>query len=187
MDKKHLEIARDYLILECRTGQRISDIKAFKAEDFQDNKWIVKQKKGNRLQAKTVTVYFVGYSAPALVILQKYNFELPKISEQKLNENIKKACEKAKINTPMFIERWAGSKRIRIHGKKYEFLSSHTGRKTFITIALSQGIPTEVVMELTGITEHQTLKHYKAKFEENVMQKYLESVQDNITVMKKAN
>jgi site-specific recombinase XerD len=187
MPSKHLEIARDYLILECRTGQRISDIKAFSVKDCTKDKWIVKQKKGNRLSAKTVTVHFVGYCAPALVILQKYNYDLPKISEQKLNKNIKKACQIAGIDSVMFMERWAGGKRIRIHGKKYEYLSSHTGRKTFITIALSQGMPVEIVMELTGISEYQTIKHYKSKFESEVLERYLNSIQTNIAVMKKAN
>ena len=185
---KHLDIARDYLLIECYTGQRISDIKAFNAKDYADEKWTFRQKKGNRLSAKTVTVHFKGYCRPALLILQKYNFKLPIISEQKLNKNIKTACEQAGITTPIYTDRWAGSKKIRIAGKKYEFISSHTGRKTFITLALQSGMPEAYVKVLTGITESQTIKHYQAEFEEDQIKDYLQKMEESTkAVMKKAN
>jgi hypothetical protein len=121
MPTKAMEIARDYLVIECRTGQRISDIKRFNHTDFKDNKWTFRPKKGNRLSGKTVTVHFFGLSAPALFILSKYNFKLPEVSEQKINENIKKACEEAKINDNVQVDRWIGNKLVRFTGPKHEF------------------------------------------------------------------
>jgi site-specific recombinase XerD len=187
MPSRSLEIARGYLAFECRTGQRISDIKRFDQRDYVDYKWTHRPKKGNRLSAKTVTVHFKGYSAPALFILGRYNFKMPQVSEQSLNENIKKACAIAKIDQEIYTDRWAGNKKVRITGKKYEFLSTHTGRRSFITIALSQGMPVEIVMELTGISEYQTIRHYKAKFEDSSIEKYLNGITDAQTFMKKAN
>lgn len=187
MPSKALDIARDYLVFECRTGQRISDIKAFNRADYEDYKWTHNPKKGNRISSKTVTVHFKGYCANALLILQKYNFKMPQISEQKLNENIKKACKEAKIDQEIYTDRWAGNKKVRITGKKYEFISTHTGRKTFITLALQSGMPIEVVMSLTGISEYQTIQHYRADFEDNVVEKYLTSIEENRTLMKKSS
>jgi integrase len=184
--KPHLDIARDYLLMECYTGQRISDIIRFDQKDYSDYKWTHRPKKGNRLSSKTVTVHFVGYSQPALFILGKHNFKLPKVSEAKLNKNIKEACKLAGIDSEVHTERWAGNKKIRISGRKHEFISTHTGRKTFITLALSNGMPVEYVMELTGITEYQTLSHYRAKFEDSSIEQYLKSVSDNIRLLKKA-
>jgi len=179
---KALEIARDCIVFGCRTGQRISDIKRFDLKDFHNDKWTFTPKKGNRLSQKKITVHFKGYCAPALDILQKYNWKIPIISEQKLNENIKRACKEAGIDSHIEIFRYAGEKRIRISGKKWEFLSSHSERKSFITLALQAGMPIEYVMELTGITEYKTINHYKAKFEDSAIENELEK----IPVMRKA-
>lgn len=173
---KALEIARDCIVFGCRTGQRISDIKRFDLKDFYNDKWTFTPKKGNRLSQKKITVHFKGYCAPALDILIKYNWKIPIISEQKLNENIKRACKEAGIDSHVEIFRYAGEKRIRISGPKYEFISSHTERKSFITLALQAGLPVEYVMELTGITEYKTIQHYKAKFEDAAIEQELEKI-----------
>jgi hypothetical protein len=45
-------------------------------------------------------------------------------------------------------------------------------------------MPEAYVTELTGI-EAQTLKHYRGKFEDSSIEKYLKSVEDNIAIMRK--
>lgn len=158
--EKHLDIARDYLSLECRTGQRISDLRRFNASDLRDSVWHLTQKKGNRTKAKHIQLPLVGFCAPALVILEKYNFKLPTISEQKLNENIKTVCKLAGINQVMYIERYAGNKKIRIPGSKDEFISTHTGKKTFITLLAGQGVPVKVISGFTGTSIKTIERHY---------------------------
>lgn len=185
-EQKHLDIARDYLVFECRTGQRISDIKRFDVRDYEDFKWTHKPKKGNRLSAKSITVHFAGISQPALLILAKRNFKFPAMAEQTINSNIKIACKEAKINTEIYIERWAGSKCVRIYGPKYEFLSTHNGRATFITLSLQYGMPKQMVMELTGIAYESTIKHYKADFDDKSKEEYLTRVSENMSLMRKA-
>lgn len=187
MPNKFVDIARDYLVLECRIGQRISDLKRFNIKDLIGKEWTHTPKKGNRLGGKSITVMFEGYCSNAYVILEKYNFNLPYMRELTLNKNIKKACEAAGITTEMHIDRWSGGKKIRISGKKSQFLSTHTGRKTFITLALQSGMPVEYVMELTGISEYQTLSHYKGKFEKASIKDWLKKMnENNISIMKKA-
>lgn len=148
---QHLGIARDYLVFECRTGQRISDIKRFDISQFHDNTWSFNRKKGNRIHAKQVHVHFEGYCAPALKILEKHRYQLPKISEQKLNENIKEACRVAGINSETVEYHYSGAKCIRMAGPKHEWISTHSGRKTFITLAL-QFMQPKIVKDLAGIS-----------------------------------
>ena len=181
-----LNIARDYLVFECRTGQRISDIKRFNLRDYSNGKWTFTPRKGNRLSDKQVSVYFKGYCANVLDILQKYNWTMPNVSEQKINDSIKTACKLAGIDSQVVTYRWAGNKRVKIEGHKYEFLSTHSGRKSFITLALQAGLPVEYVMTLTGITSYKTIRHYKGQFEDSVIEKYLEGIQESKSVMKKA-
>lgn len=168
-----LNIGRDYLVLECNTGQRISDLKRFDLKNLTGNKWTFTPRKGNRLSPKQNTVHL---NERALSILQKYNWKIPVLSEQKINKNIHKACKEAGIDRPTVIYRWAGNRRIKIEGPKHEFITSHTGRKTWITLALQSGMSAEHVMELTGIRDYKTLKFYRGKFEEEAVKKELEKI-----------
>lgn len=174
-----LNIGRDYLVFECQTGQRISDIKRFDLKVLTGNRWTFTPRKGNRLSPKQNTVHL---NECALSILQKYNWKMPTLSEQKINKNIHKACKEASIDKWTTIYRWAGNRRIKIEGPKHEFITSHSGRKTFITLALQSGMGPDYVMEFTGISDYKTLKHYKGKFEEEAVKKELEK----IPIMRKA-
>lgn len=183
----HIDVGRDYLVLECRTAQRISDLKRFDVKDYENYVWSFTQYKGRgtRRKEETMRVYFTGYCKPALMILAKHKFQMPKISEQKLNKNLREACKLAGIDGEMYTERWVGNKCVRFYGKKYEFISTHTGRKTFITLGL-QFMEPEMVMNLSGIKSYQTLKKYKAKSEPKVLMRALDKMEDDITVIRKA-
>lgn len=185
-NERHLDVARDYLCLECRTGQRISDLRRFNRSDITGNLWTFNQKKGARLNQKTVSLPLVGFCAPALLILQKYNYELPKISEQKINKHIKTICQKAGIDSPISITRWAGNRKVNIEGPKHDYISTHTGRKTFITIALGFLSP-QMVMNITGIRSYATLRHYAGDSEIGLVEEGLRKIEDERSIMKKAN
>ena len=43
---------------------------------------------------------------------------------------------------------------------KYELIGTHTGRKTFICFALSNGVPPDVVMKFTGHCDYKSMKPY---------------------------
>lgn len=178
-----MNLARDYFLIECRTGQRISDIMRFDIKQVVNNKWTFNQKKGSRMNTNTVSIPFVGYCAPAYWIFQKYNFRLPAVSNQNLNYAIKDVLQLAGVDSEMFIERWSGNKRIREYGPKYSFCSSHSGRKTFVTLALGE-MPETLVMQITGIKSYKTLNHYKGEVETETVEKWLLQMEDK-TVMKK--
>ena len=43
---------------------------------------------------------------------------------------------------------------------KYEKISAHTGRRTFITLSLQNGVPIHILQEQTGHRKIQTLLRY---------------------------
>ncbi|AIZ64209.1 hypothetical protein PK28_11880 [Hymenobacter sp. DG25B] len=55
------------------------------------------------------------------------------------------------IDSPIQVVRYQGSKRVEQWLPKYELLSSHTGRHTFVIQSLLQGMPPAVLMKFTGI------------------------------------
>lgn len=181
----NLDAVRDILVFACRTGQRISDIKRFSGVQVIEDTWTFTQRKGNRTKIKTIEIPFTGYCLPAQMILQKYNNSLPRISEAELNIGIKEVCRQAGIDQDMYIERWAGSKKIRITGKKYEFISTHTGKKSFITILAGEGVPVSVLSEFTGTSQKTIERHYLGKTDKERVKGYLNKVSSQ-SIMRKA-
>lgn len=174
-----MSIGRDFLCLEARTGQRISDLMRFDKKDFHDNRWTFYRKKGKSIKTKQVTVHFTGFCAPALEILKRHKFIIPKLSEQKINKWIKRAAKHVKINQLITIEKWQGGKCITEQVPKWKKISTHVGRKTFITLALHFMEP-KIVMELAGIDSYQTLKHYDGKSEEGIVRHQLEEMETRL-------
>lgn len=182
----NLDAVRDILVFACRTGQRISDIRRFSSIQVVDDTWTFTQRKGNRTKIKTIEIPFTGYCLPALLILQKYNYKLPRIAEADINLGIKEVCKRAGIDKEIYIERWAGSKKIRIYGKKYEYISTHTGKKSFITILAGEGVPVSVLSEFTGTSQKTIERHYLGKTDKERVKGYLNKV-SNQAIMRKAN
>lgn len=180
----HLSISRDYLSICCRTGQRISDVKKISSLSISSGNWTIQQKKGSRQKQKIVSLPLVGFCEPVKDIVQKYGGKLPEISEQKLNEHIKTLCKKAGITQEIYIERWQGNKKIRIPGPKYEFLSLHSGKRTFITILGNMGVPVKVISDFTGTSIKTIEKHYLGKTELYVAESYLKSIESGNTIKK---
>lgn len=172
-------IGRDFLCLEARTGQRIGDLLAFDIKDYSDYRWSFVQKKGHSLRTSKVSVDFVGYSAPGLHILAKHNFQLPKFSEQRINKWIKEACRLVGITQEITLEKWVGGKCIQTTIPKWKKMSTHIGRKTFITLTQYEFTATDV-MRMTGIKSHQTLKHYEGEREDEHRRKGLISLQEKL-------
>ena len=161
-NKTYLERVRDVLIFCCYTGLRYSDVTNLCKSDVRENHIEFTTVK----TADTITVELNKHSR---AILEKYKdceFKngrvLPVISNQKMNDYIKELGELAGIDTPVRITQYRGNDRVHTIYKKYQLLSTHTGRKTFICKALALGIPVNVVMEWTGHSDYKAMKPYIA-------------------------
>lgn len=173
-------IGRDFLCLEARTGARISDLLAFDVRDLHDNKWTYLRKKGRSLKAKWVTVPFVGFPAPALKILQKYKYRLPQFTKQQINRWIREACDIANINDLIRWETWKGRKCTVKEVEKWTKITSHVGRKTFITLGLQFMESPKMVKDIAGIDSWATIRHYEADGEPQFMERALVQMAEKI-------
>jgi integrase len=156
--RTNLDRVRDLFCFACFTGQRYSDIMRFDKLDFKDNKWTFLSAKSK----KRVTVPFNGYIAQALPILEKYDFELPKISNQKFNTYLKEIGKIVGIDDPVKITRFRGLNEVVTERPKYKFMSSHMGRRTLVTILLSKGVPITLVQKITQHSDIRTLMKYES-------------------------
>ena len=160
-----LDEARDVFMLGVRLGQRFSDYHDITTENIKqyDNGIELIE----IIQKKVGIKVYIPIHWQAREILEKYNYQLPKVYEQKLNARIKKVAEKAEIDTPLIIEKVQGGKKIRETVPKHQLIKTHTARRTGITLMYLAGIPTIDIMKISGHkTEREFLKYIKVSSQE---------------------
>jgi integrase len=133
----------------------------FSKDDFDGKKWDFMSIKVK----KRVIVPFTGFIQHALPILKKYNYSLPVISNQKFNEYLKDVGKIAELEYPVRIIRFCGVKEVQIRQPKYEFMSSHMARRTFVTIMLEKGVPITVLQKITQHADIRMLMKYESHTE----------------------
>jgi len=162
-----LENAKDWLIISCYTGQRVSDFMRFTDEQIriEDGKHLIEF-----TQKKTGKNMTVPLHPKVLEILNKRNGKFPyAISDQKYNDYIKTVCQLAKLNQVV-----KGSKKIETEPesgifrkvskeyKKWELVSSHIGRRSFATNFYGK-IPTTYLIYVTGHSTEAMFLNYIGK------------------------
>lgn len=152
-NNKRLEIIRDYFCFSCFTGLRYSDLSKVRKNSIKDDELtIVAEKTGEKI--------IVPLNEYAIEILKKYDYTLRVISNQKTNDNLKDLGELAGIDDKILIVKFRGKERIETEKPKHEFISTHTGRRTFIILSLEKGMRAETVMAITGHKDYRTFKKY---------------------------
>ncbi len=154
-DTKKKDQVRDLFLFQIFTLQRMSDLFAISKNhlDLNNNLIRIKQiKTGKEVNLPLLDIH--------LEILKKYNFILPKITESKYNLLIKEVCKEAGLTDEIMIYQKDGKKTILSKFKKYEKVSSHTARRTGITLCIRKKMPFEEVMKLSGHTTMQSLEQY---------------------------
>lgn len=158
----HLEKVKDVFCFCCFTSLRYSDVANLKRSNVFEDYILV-------TTIKTYDTLRIELNKYSKAILEKYknevyenNLALPVISNQKMNDALKELGEMCGIDAPVSITYYKGSERIDEVYKKYELLTTHCGRRTFISNAIMLGIPPEVVMQWTGHEDYRTMKTYIA-------------------------
>ena len=153
---KRLLTVKDVFCFSCFTGLIFSDIDKLNNTHIKDNYLEIKTEKTKDSIRIPLNIY-------ALKILRKYKGKykerpLPTgLTNQKTNEFLKEIGELSKINDLISFEQFSGSKKVVTTKMKYELITTHTARRTFVTLALEKGIRAEVVMAMTG---HKTYKSF---------------------------
>lgn len=153
-----LERVRDLFCFGCFTGLRFSDIVNLKQDNVNNDTIQIQTLK---TKGKT-TIPLNQFSR---MIYEKYKSDetymlFQSISNQKMNAYLKELGKIAEINEPVQIIRYRGAERIEKIVPKYEVLTSHVARKTFITNAMIKGMSTEVIMDITTHNSYKSFQRY---------------------------
>lgn len=128
-----LERTRDLFVFQCYTGMAYVDMQSFSKNDIQilNEQEIIRSSR-----TKTDESFILLFLPDAKKIAEKYNYNLPKISNQKYNDYLKLLIAHPEVNI----------------NKK---VTSHTARHTFATYLLNKGISLETVSKTLG---HSSIK-----------------------------
>ena len=150
-----LERVRDMFIISCNTALRYSDIVKIRPEDIVDGMIQV-------TQHKTKKKIEIPIKKIVELLLSKYNYSIQRISNQKYNKNLK---EIAKLCVSLQLEKdkkgIKGGKNFLVTKPKYEFVSSHTARRSFATNEYMLGdLNVQQIMSITGHTTERSFYKY---------------------------
>ena len=143
---KRLEQVRDLFLIACYTGQRFSDLNKIDKNNIIDDEYI------SIRQQKTKEPLTLPLLNSVRKVLIKYDYRLPKISNVKFNEYIKEVAEKCDTLQKAFSSEKATP--------RYKMVSSHTARRTFVTLNYAKGIDLDTLKIGTGHKQTKTLHTY---------------------------
>ncbi len=157
-----------YFLIQCYTGLRQSDIMKLSPMNVDmENREI---RLTTQKTSEEVTIPIVS---KLFKIFLKHPIESIQFrSKARYHLNIKKLCQLAGISEDIKITKYiAGAKKEEII-PKYELVSSHTARRTFITLSLKLGILPETVMKVTGHKSRQSFQKYVKIAESDVKEAF---------------
>jgi len=153
VSNKQYDLARDWFVLDCRLGLRVSDLQRVTMKDFEGKHFqFVNQKTGAHVA--------IPIHQNVKAIIKKHKGLPTAISDQKLNQYIKEVAQLAKLNDKFIYKITKGGKLQVFTYREWQMVSSHTCRRSFITNLLKMGIPHAQVMRLAGIKRYETLMRY---------------------------
>jgi len=132
-----LDRARDLFVFCAYTGLCYCDAVAFDFDSMTEKNGKIYYIDGSRI--KTGADFYTPILQPAMDVLKKYNYKLPHMCIQKINEYLH-AIE------------------VRLDIKKS--ITTHVGRHSFATMALSHDVPIENVSRMLGHTNIVTTQIY---------------------------
>jgi integrase len=125
---ERLDKVRDRFLFRCYTGIREGEMNKLLPQNFysKGKQWYLKYFMTKGMKNKNIQL-----NEKAMAILFKYEFNLPKMSQQKENMYLKEVTRKAKLTEIRQIIRYQGNKPVIKMIELCELVSGHTARRTF--------------------------------------------------------
>ena len=166
---KCYEEARDIFMVGVWTAQRVSDynniskdqIRTSTMQTIQDGKIVERELTIIEIkQKKTGQKVSIPVNSQLKSILEKYDYSLPHLWEQKINDYIKEVGRIAGLTEEIEITSTKGGTPHQIRCPKYSLIHTHTARRTGATLMYLSGMEIYDVMRITGHSSPIMLKKY---------------------------
>ena len=151
-----LDRVRDLFIFAAYTGLSFCDTQTFDFGSMTKKEGNMYYIDGSRI--KTETKFFTPILGPAMKVLEKYDYKLPKISNQKANDYLHVIQMELHIS---------------------QKLTFHVARHSFATMALAHDVPIENVARMLGHQDIKTTQIY-AKILRTTIERHATALQRSI-------
>lgn len=158
---RKLEKVRDLFVFGCTTGMRFGNYSKITKNDIQGDFIRVIDLKS---KSKNLSIPLNPISKK---ILEKYEYNLPAISNQKMNEYIKEVFKELEFTDEIKKTMKYGDELVYQSSAFWKRISSHTARRSFITIMKNKRVPDKVIMSYTGHTSLEVFNTYYRPSEED--------------------
>ena len=145
LENKSLQAVLDLFLVQAATGMSYCDVQSITKDDIKEDNGIYYITKK---RIKTGTEFTAVILSFGVEVLKRNNFELKKISNQKMNSYLKAIAVLVGIDK-------------RLH--------SHIGRHTYLTYLLNKGIRLEVVSKAAGHKNTKITQQFYAKLEKDTV------------------
>lgn len=167
-DNPELIESKDLFVLGCQIGLRSKDLFRLAPEMLDNDMIRIKMHKSNK-------AVVIPLQPLAKEIIVKYKGDFPnKNNRNTFNADIKKVGKLAKVNGDIVITQKRGIDKIDKSYKKYELMSSHTCRRSFCTNQYLKGVPTVLLMKISGHKTEKAFLRYIKIDEEMAAKKIME-------------
>ncbi|SIR56008.1 MULTISPECIES: tyrosine-type recombinase/integrase [unclassified Chryseobacterium] len=152
-----LEDSKNWLLISCYTGQRVSDFMRFNEKQLIEinGKTCI-----SFTQRKTHKEIILPLHQTVLNVIKKYGNSFPKPIEIGIyNDNIKKIAALAGIESKVEVKKRIGYRSEDIQTEKWKIISSHIGRRSFASNFYGR-IPTSLLIQATGHSSERMFLNY---------------------------
>lgn len=156
-DRRNLDQARDLMLFGCWTGLRISDwwsVKRSNIRVLDGDEYI------QVINRKTKNEVLIPMTPTVNRILDKYDFNFPKLHNVSFNRLIKQVCKLAIPDSSFNRVYSEGGQLKTATVPKYEFISSHAGRRSFASNLYELTGRAYPIMQITGHDSEKTFQNY---------------------------
>ncbi|GEO08659.1 site-specific integrase [Segetibacter aerophilus] len=140
----YLAVYRDLFVLACLTGLRFSDLSILTPDDLRNDLLYKKQEKSEHW------VVIPLRKEAKIIFSKQFKEKIPKLTNPEFNRHIKTIGKLAGINERIRFSYKKGNKNIEVVKPKYEWITSHTARRSFCTNEFLAGTPVKLVMKISG-------------------------------------
>lgn len=134
----HLDMVRDLFVMQMFTGMAYADLMKFDIKDYKEvkGKWVT-----NADRVKSGVAFVAHLLPPVVEVLEKYDMQVPRVTNQVYNRSLKKIGEMSGISTK---------------------LHTHLARHTFGTFMLNNKVEISNLQRMMGHKDiKQTLRYAK--------------------------
>lgn len=153
-DHSQLVEYRDLFVLACLTGLRFSDFSSLRPEDLQKGMLYKKQEKSDHW------VVIPLREEAKLIFTRQFKERIPSLSNPDFNLHIKTIGKLAGIAQLIKFSYKKGNQNVVITKAKYDWITSHTARRSFCTNEFLAGTPVKLIMKISGHKREKDFYRY---------------------------